>query len=192
MRMVPLKSTFQKMARLVRDVARKSGKEVQFITEGDDTEIDRNMVDSIGDPLVHMMRNSVDHGIESPEQRKAKGKPAQGTVVLRAYHAGGKVVIEVQDDGAGIDPGKVLAKARERGIVGPDDSLTQSEIFDLLFAPGFSTAEKVTDVSGRGVGMDVVKRNIEAMRAAASKLPRRRRGLDLHHPSALTLAIIDA
>ncbi len=191
MRMVPLKGTFQKMARLVRDVAKKSGKEVRLVTEGEDTEIDRSMVDAINDPLVHMMRNSVDHGIEPPDQRAAAGKPAQGTVTLRAYHAAGKVVIEVQDDGRGIDTDRILAKAVERGLVEPGKELSQSEIYDLLFLPGLSTAEKVTDVSGRGVGMDVVKKNIESLRGRVEVSSAKGKGSTFTIRLPLTLAIID-
>jgi len=191
MRMVPLKGTFQKMARLVRDLGRKSGKQVRFVAEGEDTEIDRNMVDAIADPLVHMMRNAVDHGLETPEERIRQGKPPEGVVVLRAYHAAGKVVIEVQDDGRGIDPDRILAKAVERGIIEPGRELSQSEVFELLFAPGFSTAEKVTDVSGRGVGMDVVKKNIEAMRGRVDISSTKGRGSTFTIRLPLTLAIID-
>ena len=157
LRMVPLKSTFQKMARLVRDVARKSGKSVRFTTEGEDTEIDRNMVEVLNDPLVHMMRNAVDHGVESAEARRATGKGEQGTVHLRAYHSAGSVVIQISDDGKGLDRDRILAKGIERGVVEAGRNLTDAEVFGLIFQPGFSTAEKVTDVSGRGVGMDVVK-----------------------------------
>lgn len=191
MRMVPLKGTFQKMARLVRDVAKKSGKDVHFVTEGEETEIDRNMVDSISDPLVHMMRNAVDHGIEPPNERTQRGKDPKGTVALRAYHAAGKVVIEIQDDGRGIDPQKIRAKAVERGIVDPDRDLSEDEAYDLLFAPGFSTAEKVTDVSGRGVGMDVVKKNVEALRGRAEIRSTLGAGSTFTVRVPLTLGIID-
>lgn len=191
MRMVPLKGTFQKMARLVRDLARKSGKVVQFETEGEDTEIDRNMVDAINDPLVHMMRNAVDHGLEPPDERVRAGKPEAGRVVLRAYHAAGKVVIEVQDDGRGLDAEKLLAKGIERGLVEPNRELTRSEIYELIFAPGFSTAAKVTDVSGRGVGMDVVRKNIEALRGRVEIASELGRGSTFAINLPLTLAIID-
>ncbi|MGB9626754.1 MAG: chemotaxis protein CheA, partial [Phycisphaerae bacterium] len=191
LRMVPIKSTFQKLIRLVRDLSKKSGKEVRLEMRGEETEIDRNMVDAIADPLVHMMRNAVDHGIETPDERRQQGKPAEGVVVLRASHAAGKVVIEVQDDGRGIDPDRVLAKAVERGIVEPGRELSQSEVFELLFAPGFSTAEKVTDVSGRGVGMDVVKKNIEAMRGRVEISSVRGKGSTFTIRLPLTLAIID-
>lgn len=191
MRMVPLKATFQKMARLIRDLARKSGKQVRFVTEGEDTEIDRNMVDAINDPLVHMMRNAADHGVESPDERIRQGKPAEGLIVLRATQAAGKVVIEIQDDGRGIDPDKIMAKAVERGLVEAGRALSQNDIFDLLFAPGFSTAEKVTDVSGRGVGMDVVKRNIEGLRGRIEVASTRGAGSTFTIRLPLTLGIID-
>lgn len=191
MRMVPLKGTFQKMARLVRDLARKCGKQVRFVSEGEDTEIDRSMVDAINDPLVHMMRNAVDHGLELPDERVRQGKPAEGTVILRASHAAGKVVIEIQDNGRGIDPDRILAKAVERGLVEPGRELPQNEIFELLFAPGFSTAEKVTDVSGRGVGMDVVKKNIEALRGRVEVSSTKGAGSTFTIRLPLTLAIID-
>lgn len=192
LRMIPLKPTFQKMARLVRDVARKNNKSVQFLTEGEDTEIDRNMVEVLNDPLVHMMRNAVDHGIEPADARRAKGKSDTGTVVLRAYHAAGNVVLELQDDGKGLDRDRILAKAVERGIIDRAAELTDSEIYNLIFMPGFSTAEKVTDVSGRGVGMDVVKRNIEALRGRVdiSSTPGQGSLFTLRLP--LTMAITDA
>ena len=152
MRMVPLKGTFSKMARLVRDLARKIGKNVKLVTEGEETEIDRNLVDIISDPLVHMVRNSVDHGIELPEARRASGKPDHGTVSLSAYHSAGSVVVEIRDDGRGLDRDAILAKAREKGLVAEGATLNDREIYNLVFEPGFSTAQAVTDVSGRGVG----------------------------------------
>jgi two-component system chemotaxis sensor kinase CheA len=164
MRMVPLKSTFQKMARMVRDLAHKTGKLVDFVTEGEDTEIDRYMVDLINDPLVHMVRNAVDHGIEPPEVREQNGKPRKGLVRLAAYHSSGNIVIELQDDGKGLNRAKIVEKAIEKGLISSDKGLSDNDVYSLIFQPGFSTAEKVTDVSGRGVGLDVVKRNIEAMR----------------------------
>jgi two-component system chemotaxis sensor kinase CheA len=191
MRMVPLKSTFQKMERLVRDLAKKSGKDVRFVGVGEDTEIDRNMVEGINDPLVHMMRNCVDHGIESPEAREAAGKPRQGTVTLRACHAAGSVVIEVSDDGKGIDAAKVRAKAVERKLIDPNKELSPAEVYELIFLPGFSTADKVTDVSGRGVGMDVVKKNIEAMRGRVDIQSEAGNGSRFTIRMPLTLAIID-
>lgn len=191
MRMVPLKATFQKMKRLVRDLARKTDKTVEFVTEGEDTEIDRNVVELVTDPLVHMIRNSMDHGIESPEGRRAAGKAERGRVVLRAYHADGNVVIEVEDDGRGLDPDRILAKAVEKGLVGERRDLSRREILNLVFAPGFSTAEKVTAVSGRGVGMDVVRRNIESAQGRIDIDSEVGRGSRVTMRIPLTLAIID-
>lgn len=191
MRMIPLKSTFRKMARLVRDVARKVNKNVNFITEGEDTEIDRNMVDIINDPLVHMVRNAVDHGIEPPETRKKTGKPECGTVRLSAYHSAGNVVIEIKDDGKGLDREAILAKAAESGLVDDGTSLSDREVFNLIFEPGFSTAEAVTEVSGRGVGMDVVKKNLEALRGQAEIQSETGKGSVFKMSLPLTLAIID-
>ena len=191
MRMVPLKATFQKMKRLVRDLARKTDKSVEFVTEGEDTEIDRNVVELLTDPLVHMIRNSMDHGVENPEDRRAAGKSERGRVVLRAYHADGNVVIEVEDDGKGLDPDRILAKAMEKGIVGERRDLSKREILNLVFAPGFSTAEKVTAVSGRGVGMDVVRRNIESAQGRIDIESEVGRGSRVTMRIPLTLAIID-
>ncbi|MCD9184941.1 MAG: chemotaxis protein CheA [Pyrinomonadaceae bacterium] len=191
MRMIPLKNTFQKMARLVRDVAKKCGKQVEFVTEGEDTEIDRNMVDFISDPLVHMVRNAVDHGIERPGIRQEKGKSAMGTVRLSAYHAGGDVVVELTDDGAGLDAEKLVAKAIAKNLIESDKGMSESEIFKLIFAPGFSTAEILTDVSGRGVGMDVVRRNIEAMRGRIEINSEKGKGSVFTIRLPLTLAITD-
>lgn len=164
MRMVPLKPTFQKMTRLVRDVAQNVGKEVEFVTDGEETEIDRNMVDALSDPLVHMVRNAVDHGIEMPDARILAGKPRHGTVRLSAKHSGGNVLVELRDDGRGLDKDRIIEKAIEKGLIESAAKMTESEIFNLIFAPGFSTAAQVTGLSGRGVGMDVVRRNIEALR----------------------------
>lgn len=191
LRMVPLKSTFQKMTRLVRDVAQKRGRKVQLITEGEDTEVDRNMVEAINDPLVHMVRNAVDHGIESPEDRVAVGKNPVGTVTLRAYHTAGKVVIELQDDGKGLNRQKIIDKAIERELIESDAGMTDSEIFDLVFRPGFSTADKVTEVSGRGVGMDVVRRGIEALNGRTDIASTAGKGSTFSMRLPLTLAIID-
>lgn len=196
MRMVPLKATFNKMARLVRDVSRKVGKNVNLVTEGEDTEIDRNLVNIINDPLVHMVRNAVDHGIETPEERVKLGKPEYGSVQLLAYHSAGSVVVEIRDDGKGLDPDMILAKAREKGLIGGasdtnERSLSDREIFNLIFAPGFSTAQVVTDVSGRGVGMDVVKKNIESLRGQVEIKSEPGRGSVFKMSLPLTLAIID-
>jgi two-component system chemotaxis sensor kinase CheA len=192
MRMVPLKQTFQKMARLVRDLGRKSGKTVQLVTEGEDTEIDRNMVEVLNDPLVHMIRNSVDHGIEPAEVRAKAGKPGTGTVSLRAYHSAGSVVIEIKDDGKGLDHQRICAKAIERGLIDPNRELTESEAFGLIFLPGFSTAEKITDVSGRGVGMDVVRKNVESLRGRVDVASRPGLGSTFTLRLPLTMAITDA
>jgi len=196
MRMVPLKGTFNKMARLVRDVARKVGKNVNFATEGEDTEIDRNLVNIINDPLVHMVRNAVDHGIEPPDERRQRGKPEFGTVQLMAYHSAGSVVVEVRDDGKGLDRSAILAKAREKGLIGEasdfgDRALSDRDVFNLIFEPGFSTAQVVTDVSGRGVGMDVVKKNIEALRGQVEIKSECGSGSVFKMSLPLTLAIID-
>lgn len=191
MRMIPLKGTFTKMTRLVRDVSRKVEKQVKLKTAGEDTEIDRNMVDVINDPLMHMIRNSVDHGIESPQEREASGKPAQGTVKLSAYHAAGSVVVEIEDDGRGLDADAILSKAQERGLIGKDTSLSEREIFNLIFEPGFSTAKTVTDVSGRGVGMDVVKKNIDSLRGQVEIESKVGKGSIFRMSLPLTLAIID-
>ncbi|MEE9131629.1 MAG: Hpt domain-containing protein, partial [Phycisphaerales bacterium] len=163
LRMVTLKGTFQKMARLVRDVAAKAGKNIKFHVEGEETELDRTVVDEIADPLVHMIRNACDHGIETADKRRAAGKPETGNLTLRAYHQGGSIVIEIEDDGQGLNREAILKKAVERGLYSPDRELSDipdSEIYNLIFLPGFTTAEQVTDISGRGVGMDVVRRNI--------------------------------
>ena len=191
LRMIPIKPAFQKMERLARDLARDSGKKVDFTTEGDDTELDRTVVEEIGDPLVHMVRNALDHGLEPPEERLALGKPATGTVGLRAYYQGSSVILELRDDGRGIDPAKILAKARRQGLVPADGDFSREEIFELIFLPGFSTAEKVTSVSGRGVGMDVVKRNIERLRGRIEVSSEVGRGSVFQIKLPLTLAIID-
>ena len=191
LRMVPIRSTFQKMNRLVRDLAHKFGKDVVLETYGDDTEIDRNMVESIYDPLVHMVRNSLDHGLEDREERLAAGKSPKGLVTLKAYHQGGNVVIELSDDGRGLNTSKVLAKALEKGLVAPNDNLSEQEIANLIFLPGFSTAQKVSDVSGRGVGMDVVKKSIEKLRGKVDFNSVFGQGSTLTIRLPLTLAIID-
>lgn len=192
LRMVPLKATFQKVARLVRDLGRKFNKNVRFLTEGDDTEIDRNMVEALSDPLVHMIRNALDHGIEPAADRCAKGKEETGTLRLRAYHSAGNVVLELHDDGQGLDSAAILAKARQRGLVDNEARLSDEEIHGLIFRPGFSTARSVTDVSGRGVGMDVVKRNVDALcgKIDVESTPGVGTTFTLHLP--LTTAIMDA
>lgn len=192
LRMVPLKPTFEKMRRVLRDLARKSGKSVELVTEGEDTEIDRNMVEVMNDPLVHMVRNSVDHGIEPLAERLEKGKPETGTVSLHAYHSAGNVVIEIRDDGRGLDRDKLVNKAVERGLIESGDGMTDREVFELVFHPGFSTAAKVTDVSGRGVGMDVVKRGVEQVRGRVEVSSELGKGSVFGIRLPLTMAITDA
>ena len=191
LRMVPLRPSLQKLNRVVRDTAQKTGKTVNFVMDGADTEIDRSMVDVIGDPLVHMMRNAIDHGLESTEERILAGKPAEGRISLRAFHASGSVVIELKDDGRGLDPQKLREKAISKGIISADEVLTMAETFGLIFRPGFSTAAAVTDISGRGVGMDVVRRAIESLngRIDVSSVLGEGTTFSLYLP--LTLAITD-
>lgn len=192
LRMVPLKGTFQKMARLVRDLAHKSGKTIQFHATGEDTEIDRNMVEVLDDPLAHMIRNAVDHGIEPAAERATRGKHRTGALQLRAYHAAGNVVIELEDDGKGLDRDKIFQKAVQRGLVEAGRDMPDNEIEVLVFHPGLSTADKVTNVSGRGVGLDVVKRNIESLRGRIELTTRPGEGTKFTLRLPLTMAIIDA
>ena len=191
LRMVPIRSTFQKMNRLVRDTALAKSKSVELILHGEDTEMDRTIVEELADPLLHMVRNSVDHGIEMPAVREAAGKPPTGTIRLSASHVGGNILVEISDDGAGLLPDVLLAKAIDRGMLPPGTILPEKEIFDLIFAPGFSTAATVTDLSGRGVGMDVVKRNITRLRGKIEidSTPGHGTSFKIYLP--LTLAIID-
>ncbi len=191
LRMVPLKPTFQKMARVVRDTAQKSGKEVELCLFGEDTEIDRNMVDVVGDPLVHMLRNAVDHGIETPAERLAAGKRRNGTVRLSATHAGGNVIVELCDNGAGLDRARIVKKAIERGLIESDAGMSDSDVFNLIFEPGFSTVEKVTDLSGRGVGMDVVRRNVQALNGRIEIASTLGQGTTFTLRLPLTLAVTD-
>jgi len=191
LRMVPIKQTFQRMSRLVRDLARNKGKQIKVEMIGEDTEIDRHMVDEIYNPLVHMVRNSVDHGIEMPEERQAVGKPPRGTIELKAYHRGGNIVIEISDDGRGLDRQKIMEKAIRMGRVHAGEDISDEEIYRLIFLPGFSTAEKVTDVSGRGVGMDVVKKAVEKLRGKIDIRSTPGRGVTFITSFPLTMAIID-
>jgi two-component system chemotaxis sensor kinase CheA len=191
LRMVAIRATFQKMNRLVRDLTANVSKQVHLVISGEDTEMDRTIVEELADPLMHMIRNSVDHGIEKPEDRTAKGKPAHGTVRLSAYHQGGNMVIEIADDGGGLNKKRILEKAVERGIVAADADLEDNQIYELIFAPGFSTAEKITDISGRGVGMDVVKQNIGKLRGKIEIDSTPGQGTTFRIFLPLTLAIID-
>ncbi|MBI5537704.1 MAG: chemotaxis protein CheW [Deltaproteobacteria bacterium] len=191
MRMVPVRGVFQKMARMARDLGKKADKQVQLITSGEGTEMDRSMVEQVGDPLVHMIRNSLDHGLEPAEDRLRVGKPAMGTVRLSAFHEGGSIVIEVADDGRGLDRETIARKALSKGLISDPDKLTDAEVYNLIFAPGFSTAAQVTEISGRGVGMDVVKRNVEKMRGRVLISTKRGEGTTFKIVLPLTLAIID-
>lgn len=191
LRMVPLRPVFQRLQRLVRDLARQSDKQIELVTAGEETEIDRTMVDVLADPLVHMIRNAVDHALETQAERIAAGKPANGTLRLTASHAGGAVVVELQDDGRGMDRERILRKAVERGIVTSGQELTDAEIDALIFAPGLSTAGRVTELSGRGVGMDVVQRNIEVLRGRVEIASTPGLGTTFTLRLPLTLAVTD-
>ncbi len=191
MRAQPVGAVFQRMPRLVGELATKTSKKVRLEMAGENTEVDRSIVEQLADPLTHIIRNSVDHGIETPDVRAAAGKHEEGTVRLAAEHRGGRIVIQIKDDGAGINPDRVLKKARERGLVGPDATLTDDEITNLVFMPGFSTAEAVSDISGRGVGMDVVKRNIQDIGGRISLKSERGKGMTIQLALPLTLAVMD-
>jgi two-component system chemotaxis sensor kinase CheA len=187
----PVRSVFSRMPRLVREVSAQLGKDVRLIVSGEGTEIDKTVIEQLADPLIHLLRNALDHGIEPPEEREALGKPRQGTIHLGAAHRGGRIVIEVADDGAGIARAKVLARARSRGLVAADATPTEEEIDNLIFLPGFSTVEVVSDISGRGVGMDVVKRNIQALGGRIAVESRAGAGSRFLLSLPLTLAILD-
>ena len=189
-RMVAIDSVFKRFPRVLRDVAGRLGKQVELQTEGEGTELDRGVTEKIVDPLTHIIRNSVDHGIESPADRLAAGKPEAGQITLRAAHEGGYIVIEVLDDGAGLDRERILAKAAASGLPVSDD-MADADVWQLLFAPGFSTAEAVTDLSGRGVGMDVVKRNIVSLGGQVTLSSRAGQGTRVEIRLPLTLAILD-
>ena len=191
LRMVRIGATFSRFQRVVHDVARELGKDIVLRIEGEDTELDKTVVEKIGDPLMHLVRNAMDHGIEPGEVRLARGKPAQGTLKLNAFHDSGSIVITVEDDGGGLKRDRILAKAIERGLVEVGHHLSDSEIFNLIFEPGFSTAEKITNLSGRGVGLDVVKRNITALRGTVSLGSEDGLGTKVTIRLPLTLAIID-
>ncbi len=191
LRMIPIRQTFQKMIRLVRDLAIKSNKQVELIMSGEETEIDRTMVDMLYDPLVHMIRNSIDHGIESPQRRKEVGKPEMGKIFLRAFQKGGYIIIEIEDDGQGLNRAKILKKAQTKGMIPQDTSLTEYQIDNLIFEPGFSTVDKVTDISGRGVGMDVVKKAIERLKGKVEIFSEDGKRCRFVMRVPLTLAIMD-
>jgi len=190
-RMLPIGSTFSTYRRLVRDLSAEIGKEIDLVTSGEDTELDKTVLDRLGDALIHLLRNSIDHGIETPDQREAAGKPRRGTLQLGAEHSGGDVVIQIVDDGKGIDPEKVRQKAVERGLISENAELTLRETLELIFLPGFSTAQTVSSVSGRGVGMDVVKRVVNAMRGSIDIDTELNKGSVVTIRLPLTLAIID-
>jgi two-component system chemotaxis sensor kinase CheA len=190
-RMLPISFVFSRFPRMVRDLAQRLGKQIELKLTGEQTELDKTVLEKIGDPLVHLVRNSIDHGIESPEARTAAGKSAEGTVHLDACHRGGNIAVEVSDDGGGLDKERILAKARARGLVGPNDTLTEAEIYELIFVPGFSTAEKTTDLSGRGVGMDVVRRNVKELGGKIEVKSESGRGSRFTITLPLTLAIVD-
>ena len=191
LRMVPIRNTFQKMKRLVRDLASSQNKQVSLVLKGEDTELDRKIVEALAEPLIHMLRNSIDHGLEQAEERLNLGKPAQGTIEVEASHQGGGILIRIDDDGRGIDPDKVLAKAKERGLIDAEFHGNKKEILSLIFQPGFSTAETVTDVSGRGVGMDVVRGSISRLRGSIDVESNVGKGTSFRIYLPLTLAIID-
>jgi two-component system chemotaxis sensor kinase CheA len=190
-RMLPISFVFCRFQRLARDLAQRLGKQIDLKVSGENTEIDKTMLEKIGDPLTHLVRNSIDHGVELPEIRLQAGKLAVGTVHLEAYHRDGNIAVEVTDDGAGLDRDRILAKARSRGLVGPNQSLTDHEIHELIFAPGLSTADKATDVSGRGVGMDVVRRNVQELGGKVEIRSERGRGSRFTITLPLTLAIVE-
>ncbi len=191
LRMVPVGETFARFQRVVRDTSKSLAKEIEFTVTGGDTELDKSMVEVLADPLMHLVRNSLDHGIETPAEREANGKQRLGHLGLNAYHEAGSIVIEVSDDGRGLRRERILAKAIERGLVSADAQLSDAEVWQLIFAPGFSTADQVTDLSGRGVGMDVVKRNIESLRGQISLVSSEGRGTTTQIRLPLTLAMID-
>jgi two-component system chemotaxis sensor kinase CheA len=191
LRMMPVASLFSRFRRLVHDLSRETGKEIELITEGETTEVDKTVIDRLADPLVHLVRNSIDHGLEQPDERIAAGKPAKGQVLLSARQTGGEVIITIKDDGRGINRERVRAKAEASGIIQPGAVLSDQELLQLIFQPGFSTAQQVTNLSGRGVGMDVVKKTVEALRGAIDIVSRPGEGSEVSLRIPLTLAIIE-
>jgi two-component system chemotaxis sensor kinase CheA len=191
MRMIPVGQLFQRTARLIRDLSRKAGKQIVLETSGEDTEVDKTIAEELSDPLLHMVRNSVDHGIERSDERMATGKDPVARIRLKAYHQAGQIVIEISDDGRGLNQEKILAKAVQNGVIESGSQLSEAEIYQLIFEPGFSTAEKITDVSGRGVGMDVVRRNVQKLRGRIDTHSVAGEGTTFSIKLPLTLAIID-
>ncbi|MBC3377102.1 chemotaxis protein CheA [Pseudomonas sp. SWRI92] len=191
LRMIPIGETFNRFRRVVRDVSQELGKDIDLIISGAETELDKTVVEKIGDPLMHLLRNAMDHGIETAEARRATGKPAKGHLHLNAYHDSGSIVLEIADDGAGLNRDRILEKAQERGLIAPGASLSDQEIYNLIFEPGFSTAQAVTNLSGRGVGMDVVKRNITLLRGTVDLDSQPGKGTVVRIRLPLTLAIIN-
>jgi two-component system chemotaxis sensor kinase CheA len=189
--MLPISFAFNRFPRIVHDLSRKLDKKVELKLVGEGTELDKNVLEKISDPLVHLVRNALDHGLETPERRRAAGKPETGTLELAAFHEGGNIIIEVRDDGAGLNKARILQKARERALVAPDQDLTDEQIDNLIFMPGFSTAEHISDVSGRGVGMDVVRRNINDLGGHVQISSKEGLGSTIRIRLPLTLAILD-
>ena len=190
-RMLPIGTAFSRFPRLVRDLSAKAGKKIQLVLSGEETELDKTVIESIGDPLTHLVRNSADHGLEAPDERLDNNKPEVGTIRLNAFHEGGSICITVEDDGRGLNRDKILAKAIKQGLIGENEKLMDDQIWPLIFKPGFSTAEKITDVSGRGVGMDVVKRNIESLGGTVTIKTEQEKGTTFTLKLPLTLAIIE-
>jgi two-component system, chemotaxis family, sensor kinase CheA len=191
MRMIPIGQLFQRTARLVRDLSRKAGKQVELETRGEDTELDKTIAEQLADPLMHMVRNAIDHGIEPPEVREAAGKSPTARVRLAAYHQGGQIIVEISDDGRGLDREKILRKARQNGLIEAEAQPSESEILHLIFEPGFSTADQITDISGRGVGMDVVRKQVQKLRGRIDIHSTAGQGATFFLKLPLTLAIIE-
>jgi two-component system chemotaxis sensor kinase CheA len=190
-RMLPVGTLFQRYSRTVYDIAQATGKQIRLETDGEETEIDKGMLELLGDPLTHLIRNAADHGIESPEVRQATGKPAEGQISLNAFHRSGRIVIEISDDGAGIDTERVRQKAIERGLIGADAQMNEEQLRNLLFEPGFSTRDEVSDLSGRGVGMDVVLRNVQQLNGSVALTSEKGHGATATIELPLTLAILE-
>jgi two-component system chemotaxis sensor kinase CheA len=191
MRMVPIGTQFQKTARLIRDLSRRAGKQIVLETSGEDTELDKKIAEELSDPLLHMVRNSIDHGIETPEERVALGKDPTAHIRIAAYHQSGQIVVAISDDGRGLNRERILSKAQQNGLIHSGSQLSESEIFLLIFEPGFSTAEKVTDISGRGVGMDVVRQHVQKLRGRIEIQSKAGQGTTFFLKLPLTLAIIE-